>query len=94
MGLTLLCAGTVHRKSSDPYKAWDASATFRLDTEPIHCFPLGVRPSRGERPLFFRARWHYASRGNTDPPGSFVPGFTPDLDKDEDRLNLAILVKF
>jgi hypothetical protein len=32
--------------------------------------------------------------GNTGAPGSVVPGFTPDLVRDENRLNLAILVKF
>jgi hypothetical protein len=78
----------------DPHKALDASATFQLNADPIHYFPLEVRPSLGERPQFFRARWHYAVRGSTGAPGSFVPGFTPDLVKNEGRLNLAILVKF
>jgi hypothetical protein len=32
--------------------------------------------------------------GNTGALGSLVPGFTPDLRKRENRLNLAILVKF
>ena len=32
--------------------------------------------------------------GNTGTPGSFVPGFVPDLRKFENRMNLAILVKF
>ena len=32
--------------------------------------------------------------GNTGTPGSFVPGFLPDLRKFENRMNLAILVKF
>ena len=32
--------------------------------------------------------------GNTGAPGSVVPGFTPDLVKDENRFDLAILVKF
>ena len=27
-------------------------------------------------------------------PGAFVPGFAPDLKKIENRINLAILVKF
>jgi hypothetical protein len=32
--------------------------------------------------------------GNTGPLGSLVSGFTPDLHRDENRLDLAILVKF
>jgi hypothetical protein len=37
--------------------------------------------------------------GGVTPPGgnrsgSLVPGFTPDLRKNENRLNMAILVKF
>jgi hypothetical protein len=35
-----------------------------------------------------------SANGNTGAPGSVVPGFTPDLVRDENRLNLAILVKF
>jgi len=32
--------------------------------------------------------------GNQGTPGSTVPGFTPDLRKRENRVNVAILVKF
>ncbi|MHB8413653.1 MAG: porin, partial [Candidatus Acidiferrales bacterium] len=32
--------------------------------------------------------------GNTGAPGSLVPGFTPDLRKTENRINLGLLVKF
>ncbi len=32
--------------------------------------------------------------GNQGTPGSLVTGFTPDLRKNENRLNMAILVKF
>jgi len=31
--------------------------------------------------------------GNTGPPGSVVSGFFPDLRKQENRINLALLVK-
>jgi len=78
----------------DPYKAWDASATFdwmpsqyitfrweynyRADNVPYFSGPGGVTPPGG----------------NTGAAGSVVPGFFPDLRKSENRLNLAILVKF
>jgi hypothetical protein len=32
--------------------------------------------------------------GNSGPAGSRVPGFTPDLAKHENRMNMAIMVKF
>jgi hypothetical protein len=32
--------------------------------------------------------------GDQGAPGSFVPGFTPDLSKHENRLDMALLVKF
>jgi Putative beta-barrel porin-2, OmpL-like. bbp2 len=78
----------------DPYKAWDASGTFdwmpsqyitfrweynhRADNVPYFSGPGGVTPPGG----------------NTGAPGSVVPGFFPDLRKSENRLNMAILVKF
>ena len=78
----------------DPYKAWDAAGTFdwmpsqyitfrweynyRADNVPYFSGPGGVTPPGG----------------NTGAPGSVVPGWSPDLRKSENRLNMAILVKF
>jgi putative OmpL-like beta-barrel porin-2 len=78
----------------DPYKAWDVSGTFdympsqyitfrweynyRADNVPYFSGPGGVTPPGG----------------NTGAPGSVVPGWTPDLRRSENRLNMAILVKF
>jgi hypothetical protein len=31
--------------------------------------------------------------GNQGTPGSFVPGFAPDLVKDENRISVALLIK-
>ena len=45
----------------DPYKAWDASATFRLHAEPIHHVSLGVQPPGSQRSLFLWSRRRYAS---------------------------------
>src|SRR5579864_3270617 len=78
----------------DPYKAWDMSGTFdwmpsqyitfrweynhRADNVPYFSGPGGVTPPGG----------------NTGAPGSVVSGWAPDLRKSENRLNMAILVKF
>lgn len=88
----------------DPYKAWDASATFdwmpsqyitwrweynyRGASVPYFSGPGGVTPPPGScsTPVI----------GNNicGSPGALVPGWAPDLRKIENRLNMAILVKF
>jgi hypothetical protein len=86
----------------DQFKAWDASATFdympsqyitfrwefdhRAANVPYFTGPGGVTPTSCPTPVI----------GNNicGSPGAFVPGFTPDLRKIENRLDLAILVKF
>jgi Putative beta-barrel porin-2, OmpL-like. bbp2 len=86
----------------DQFKAWDASGTFdympsqyitfrwefdhRAANVPYFSGPGGVTPtSCPTAPLV---------ENICGTPGAFVPGFTPDLKKIENRINLAILVKF
>jgi hypothetical protein len=85
----------------DPFKAWDASATidympsqyitFRWEFDhraanvPYFSGPGGITPTCPSPPLV---------ENICGTPGSVVPGFTPDLKKIENRLDLAILVKF
>ena len=78
----------------DPYQAWDMSGNIRLHAQPIHNFPLGIQLSRGHVPPFSglaELRLREATRARF---GSLVPGWPPDLRKNENRLNRAILVKF
>ena len=86
----------------DPFKAWDASATFdympsqyitfrwefdhRAANVPYWSGPGGITPtSCPTAPIV---------ENICGSPGAFVPGFTPDLKKIENRIDLAILVKF
>ena len=86
----------------DPFKAWDASGTFdympsqyitfswefdhRAANVPYFSGPGGVTPtSCPTAPLV---------ENICGTPGALVPGFTPDLKKIENRINLSILVKF
>ena len=86
----------------DQFKAWDASGTFdwmpkqyitfrwefdhRAANVPYWSGPGGVTPtSCPTTPLV---------ENICGTPGAFVPGFTPDLKKIENRIDLAILVKF
>src|SRR6266481_1918674 len=86
----------------DQFKAWDASATFdympsqyitfrwefdhRAANVPYFSGPGGVTPTNcPTAPLV---------ENICGTPGAFVPGFTPDLKKIENRIGLSILVKF
>jgi hypothetical protein len=86
----------------DPFKAWDASATFdympkqyitfrwefdhRAANVPYWSGPNGITPtSCPSAPLV---------ENICGSPGALVPGFAPDLKKIENRIDLAILVKF
>jgi hypothetical protein len=85
----------------DPFKAWDASATFdympsqyitfrwefdhRAANVPYFSGPGGITPTCPSATLV---------ENICGTPGSLVPGFTPDLKKIENRIDLSILVKF
>jgi hypothetical protein len=78
----------------DPYKAWDASATFDYMPSQYITFRWEFDHRAANVPYFSGRDGITPPGGNTGAPGSVVPGFTPDLVRDENRLNLAILVKF
>jgi hypothetical protein len=86
----------------DPFKAWDMSGTFdwmpsqyitfrtefdhRAASVPYFSGPGGITPtSCPSAPLVSNI---------CGTPGALVPGFTPDLRKIENRIDLSILVKF
>jgi hypothetical protein len=78
----------------DPYKAWDASATFDYMPSQYITFRWEYNHRAANVPYFSGPGGVTPPGGNQGAPGSFVAGFTPDLRKTEDRLNFAILVKF
>jgi Putative beta-barrel porin-2, OmpL-like. bbp2 len=79
----------------DPYKAWDASATFDYMPSQYITFRWEYDHRAANVPYFTGRGGITPPGGNTGAPGSLVPGWVgPDLVKDENRLNLAILVKF
>jgi len=78
----------------DPYKAWDASATFDYMPSQYITFRWEFDHRAANVPYFSGKNGITPSNGNTGAPGSVVTGFTPDLVKDENRLDLSILVKF
>jgi hypothetical protein len=78
----------------DPYKAWDASATFDYMPSQYITFRWEFDHRAANVPYFSGKNGITPPGGNTGAPGSLVAGFTPDLVKDENRFDLAILVKF
>lgn len=78
----------------DPYKAWDASATFDYMPSQYITFRWEFDHRAANVPYFSGSGGITPAGGNTGNPTVLVPGFTPDLVKDENRFDLAILVKF
>jgi hypothetical protein len=78
----------------DPFKAWDASATFDYMPSQYITFRWEFDHRAANVPYFSGPGGVTPPGGNTGALGSVVPGFTPDLRKIENRLDLSILVKF
>jgi hypothetical protein len=91
----------------DPYKAWDVSGTFDWMPSQYITFRWEYNHRAANVPYFSGSGGVTPPGGNNNVPGSFVclSGFTtcngspantwfPDLRKTENRLNMAILVKF
>jgi hypothetical protein len=90
----------------NPFKAWDASATFDYMPSQYITFRWEFDHRAANVPYFSGPGGITPPGGNVGPPGSCVPGppnpdgtcpltgFQPDLRKIENRFDLAILVKF
>src|SRR5467141_1155112 len=77
-----------------PFKAWDMTATYDYMPSQYITFRWEYNHRAANVPYFTGRGGITPPGGNTGALGSFVTGWTPDLRKDENRLNLAILVKF
>jgi len=78
----------------DPFKAWDYSFTFDYMPKDFITFRLEFNRRMADVPYFTGPGGITPVGGNTGPPGSNVPGFTPDLVRGESRITTAILVKY
>jgi hypothetical protein len=77
----------------DPYKAWDASATFDYMPKQFITWRFEYNHRASNVPYFTGNGGITPFGGNTGDPTAIVPGFSPDLRKRENRLIIAILVK-
>jgi hypothetical protein len=77
----------------DQFKAWDASATVDLMPDQFTTFRVELDHRAANVPYFAGPGGVTPPGGNSGPLGSLVDGFTPDLRKRENRINVALLVK-
>jgi Putative beta-barrel porin-2, OmpL-like. bbp2 len=77
-----------------PYKAWDVSATVDYMPSQYITFRMEYNHRAANVPYFSGPGGVTPPGGNTGAPGSVVPGWYPDLVKDENRVLGAIMVMF
>ncbi len=75
------------------FKAWDSSVTFDYLPSQFMTLRLEYIHRHANVPYFAGSGGITPSGGNSGAPGSMVGGFTPDLVKSEDRINLAMLLR-
>lgn len=77
----------------EPYKAWDMQVTVDYMPRPFVTFRLEFNTRHANVPYFSGRGGVTPPGGNQGAPGSEVPGWKPDLVKDENRLTAAMLIK-
>lgn len=82
------------KNPGDPFKAWDATGTVDWMPSQYITFRWEYNHRAANVPYFSGPGGITPAGGNRGNPAAIVPGFTPDLRKRENRLNMAILVKF
>ena len=78
----------------DPFKGLDGSVTFDYMPSQYITFRMEYNHRASNVPYYSGKGGVTPPGGNTGPLGSFVPGWAPDLVKQERRYTMAILVKF
>ena len=75
------------------YKAWDASATVDYTPSQFLTWRVEYNHRASNVPYFSGAGGITPPGGNAGSLGSFVPGWSPDLRKYENRFTIALLLK-
>lgn len=78
----------------DPFKAWDTSFTFDYMPSQYITFRSEYNHRAANVPYFTGRGGITPPGGGNGNPGAIVPGWTPDLVRDENRMTFAILVMF
>ncbi len=78
----------------DPYRAWDTQMTFDYMPSQFVTFRFEGTHRAANVPYFSGPGGVTPPGGNAGPAGSLVDGWAPDLRKSENRITVAVLVKF
>src|SRR5579883_2381085 len=78
----------------DQFKAWDVSGTFDYMPRQYITFRWEYNHRTANVPYFSGQGGVTPPGGNNGNPSAIVPGWSPDLRKIENRINIALLVKF
>jgi hypothetical protein len=78
----------------DPFKAWDLSGTFDYMPSQYITFRWEYDHRAANVPYFSGSGGITPPGGNTGTPSVPVANWVPDLRRSENRLNMAIMVKF
>ena len=78
----------------NPFKAWDSSVTMDYMPNQYFTYRLEYNHRAANVPYFSGPGGVTPPGGNTGAPGSFVPGWSPDLRNSENRITAAFLMKF
>jgi hypothetical protein len=76
------------------FKAWDSSVTLQYMPSQYITWDIEFIHRQADTPYFAGQGGVTPPGGNQGSPGSVVPGWSPDLQKIENRINLAMLVRF
>jgi hypothetical protein len=77
----------------DQFKAWDCSVTFDYMPDDWITWRFELDHRAADSPYFVGPGGITPEGGNQGPAGSAVTGFTPDLVKAENRINVALMIK-
>ena len=78
----------------DGYKAWDMQVAADVSPQPFITFRAEYNHREANVPYFSGPKGVTPPGGNQGSPGSKVENWSPDLVKTENRLTIAMLVKF
>ena len=78
----------------DKYEAWDMQVTADYMPRPFVTFRVEFNHRAASVPYFTGAGGVTPDGGNNGSPGAAIPGWKPDLINTEDRLSIAMMVKY
>jgi hypothetical protein len=78
----------------DSFHAWDAQLAFDYMPTQNLTFRLEFNHRHANVPYFAGSGGMTPPGGNTGDPTQSIPGFSPDLRENEDRITLAMMVRF